>query len=167
MQDSATTEGNLETGIEGGQIVALEMLKGLCVASGLNADAVVRSSQRPYLQIELIGEDVRSTFGRNGQSLDALQFLCNTALSRKAPDVRLMLDADGYRQRRADTLKEQALEAADEVKKQNIEAEMGPLPAHERRIVHSVLSEDPDIITYSEGEEPNRRIVITVRAAQS
>ena len=160
---------NIENGnqatveVEGGQQTALDLLEGLCVASGLSASAVVRSAQKPYLQIELVGEDVRSTFGRNGQSLDALQFLCNTVLSRQAPDVRLMLDADGYRQRRADSLRDQALEAAAEVKKQNIEAEIGPLPAHERRIVHSVLSEDPDITTYSEGEEPNRRIIVSAK----
>ena len=157
-------DGNIgATEIDGGQKTALNLLEGLCAASGLMASAVIRSAQKPYLQIELVGEDVRSTFGRNGQSLDALQFLCNTVLSRQAPDVRLMLDADGYRQRRADSLKDQALEAAAEVKKQNIEAEIGPLPAHERRIVHSILAEDPDITTYSEGEEPNRRIIVAAR----
>src|SRR5215472_17572156 len=84
---------------------AYDLLEGLCAASGLDARVVVRSVQRPYLHLELIGGDVRATFGRMGQSLDSLQFLCNMILSRgEGSEVRLMLDAEGYRARRAASL---------------------------------------------------------------
>ena len=76
-------------------------------------------------------------------------------------DVRLMLDAEGYRGRRADALRQRALDLAREVKERNQEAELEPLPAHERRIIHAALSEDPNVSTYSEGDEPHRRIVIS------
>ena len=141
---------------------AYDLVQGLCEASGLEARAVVRSAQRPYLNIELMGADIQTTFARMGPGIDALQLLCNMILPRHmATDVRLTLDAEGYRARRADSLVQRALDLASEVKERNQEAELEPLPAHERRIIHAALSEDPDISTYSEGDEPHRRIVIS------
>jgi len=146
------------------QRMALTFIQELCAASGLGAEAVVRSAQKPYLQIEIIGENVRQTWGRQGQTLDALQFLCNTVLAhRVSSDVRLMLDAEGYRARRAATLIERARELAREVRERNQEAELEPLPAHERRIIHNALLDEPNITTYSEGDEPERHIVIAPR----
>ena len=141
---------------------ALTLVQGICEASGLDARAVVRSAQKPYMQIELLGSDIRTTFGRMGQGLDALQLLCNMILPRHAEsDVRLMLDAEGYRERRADSLRQRAMDLAREVKERNEEAELEALPAHERRIIHATLAEDPSISTYSEGDEPHRHIVIS------
>ena len=146
------------------QQIALTLMEEICASTGLEARAVVRSVQKPYLNIELLGEDIRTTWGRMGQGLDALQFLCNTVLSRRVgSDVRLLLDAEGYRERRAESLRQRALELAEEVKSRNQEAELEPLPAHERRIIHAVLADDPDISTYSEGDEPGRRVVISPR----
>jgi len=141
---------------------AYDLAQGLCEASGLDARAVVRSAQKPYLHIELMGADIQTTFARAGQGLDALQLLFNMILPRRLEsDVRLMLDAEGYRARRADALTQRARDLAREVKERNQEAELEPLPAHERRIIHAALSEDPEISTYSEGDEPHRRIVIS------
>src|SRR5450432_3361625 len=141
---------------------AFDLVQGLCEASGMEARAVVRSAQKPYLHIELLGADIQTTFGRMGQGLDALQMLCNMVLPRNMDtDVRLMLDAEGYRARRADSLRQRAVDLAREVKERNQEAELEPLPAHERRIIHAALSDDPDVSTYSEGDEPHRRIVIS------
>lgn len=141
---------------------AFDLVQGLCEASGLDARAVVRSANKPYLHIELMGPDIVSTFARFGQGLDALQLLCNMILPRHmATDVRLMLDAEGYRERRAESLRKRAVDLAHEVMERNEEAELEPLPAHERRIIHSALSEIPEVSTYSEGEEPHRRIVIS------
>lgn len=146
------------------QQIALTLMQEICASSGLEANAVVRSIQKPYMNIELLGEGVRMTWGRMGQGLDALQFLSNTILSRRVgSDVRLLLDAEGYRERRADSLRQRALELAEEVKSRNQEAELEPLPAHERRIIHAALADDPEISTYSEGDEPARRVVISPR----
>lgn len=146
------------------QHTALTMMQELCEASGLNARAVVRSVQKPYLHIEILGGDIRATWGRSGQGLDALQFLSNTILSRRiGSDVRLLLDAEGYRERRAEALRQRARELATEVKMRNQEAELEPLPAHERRIIHAALADDPGVSTYSEGDEPARRVVIAPR----
>lgn len=169
MSDTSTEENAAspvvpEEDLNPDQRVALTFMQELCAASGLGAQAVVRSAQKPYLQIEIVGENVRQTWGRQGQTLDALQFLCNTVLAhRVSSDVRLMLDAEGYRARRAATLIERARELAREVRERNQEAELEPLPAHERRIIHNALIDEPGITTYSEGDEPERHIVIAPR----
>ena len=147
------------------QQTALAFMEEVCAATGQAVRPVVRATQGSYLHIDLVGDDVRATWGRMGQSLDALQFLCNLILSRRiSSDVRLVLDADSYRERRAETLRQRAIELANEVKARREEAELEPLPAHERRIIHAALADDPDIRTYSEGDEPDRRVVISPRA---
>jgi len=144
--------------------IAVEVLTGICNCMEQNAYPVVRDVQGAYLNIEIMGDDMRSTYGRLGASLDALQLLSNTIVARRTRgDVRVILDAGGYRERRIETLTERALEMAKAVKEHNQEAEMEPLPPHERRIIHTILMEDPDIRTFSEGEEPNRRIVVSPR----
>ena len=169
MSDTSTEESVAapvvpEEDLNPDQRAALTFMQELCEASGLGAQAIVRSAQKPYLQIEIVGENVRHTWGRQGQTLDALQFLCNTVLAhRVSSDVRLMLDAEGYRARRAATLIERARELAREVRERNQEAELEPLPAHERRIIHNALIDEPGIMTYSEGDEPDRHIVIAPR----
>src|SRR5262245_54495627 len=146
------------------QQTAMALLEEVCAATGQEVRPELRSIQGSYLHIELIGDDVRTTWGRMGQSLDALQMLCNMILSRRvASEVRMVLDADNYRERRADLLRQRAMDLAREVKARGEEAELEPLPAHERRIIHSALADDPDIRTYSEGNDPDRRVVISPR----
>ncbi len=143
---------------------ALTFVEEICAASHLELRPIVRALHPPYIEIELVGDDAAGTFGRYGQSLDALQFLTNLILShRLSSDIRLLLDAGRYRERRAAALREHAMEIAREVKARNEEAELEPLPAHERRIIHTALADDPDIRTYSEGDEPDRHIVISPR----
>ena len=143
---------------------ALAILEEMCEASGMQMEAVIRSVERPYVHIELIGPEAAATWGRLGHSLDALQFLVNLIVAhRVGPEVRVVLDADNYRKRRADALTTMATELAAEVKARNEEAEFEPLPAHERRIIHAALADDPGIETYSEGDDPDRRVVIAPR----
>lgn len=145
-----------------GETQALRLVEEICAAASLDVSVVVRSLQPPYISIEILGQDAGLTFGRSGASLDALQLLCNMVLPRiTGSEVRLMLDAEGYRERRMEALRRRAVDLAREVKERNQEAELEPLPAHERRIIHAVLAEDTEISTYSEGDEPNRRVVIS------
>ncbi len=151
-----TTELNAD------QRQAVCLLEEVCVASGLDCAPIVRSLQGAYIYIDLAGSDAHITWGRMGHSLDALQFLCNLIIShRVSTDVRIVLDSDNYRQRRAHALEEKALEIAREVKERQEEAEFEPLPSHERRLIHTLLAEDPDITTYSEGDDPDRHVVIS------
>ncbi len=147
---------------------AMVVLDGFCAASGEDMYPVATFLDAPYLHVSLEGTDLHQSWGRSGQGLDALQFLLNLIVSRKVSgDVRIMLDAAGYRARREEQLRTLALEIAAEVKSRNEECEIEPLPAHERRLIHAVLAEDPDIITHSEGKEPHRFIVVGPRIAAS
>ena len=143
------------------EAVALSVLEEVCKESLLEIRPVVRSVQPPYIEIELVGPDALASFGKNGKQLDALQFLCNTIISRKAPsDVRVSLDASDYRQRRIEALETLARDCAAQVIERQEECELDPLPSHERRIVHNILSEIEGIRTFSEGEDTNRHIII-------
>ncbi|MCL5283811.1 MAG: hypothetical protein M1330_03760 [Armatimonadetes bacterium] len=118
----------------------------------------------PYLNMELVGEDAAAIFGRYGEYLDSLQYLVNQAFAKRyGREKRLILDAGGYRERRAQTLRKLALDLAAQVKSLGQEAELDPLPPQERRIIHNTLADDPEVTTYSEGMEPNRYVVITPR----
>lgn len=143
---------------------AFDIVREMVQAAGLDVWPQLRSTHPPYLDIELVGEDATTTLGRNGPSLDALQYLANLVIRRRvSSDVRIVLDAGGYRERRAQTLTRLAKDLAAQVKERQEECELDPLPAHERRIIHNALLDDPDVTTYSEGEDPDRRIIIAPR----
>ncbi len=137
---------------------AVAVLNGAMRAGNLSVKAMVVSHNGRYLYIELVGRDA-CEFG--GTQLEALQEIINLILTRKYHlEARCVLDADGYRERRAQKLHKLALEIAEEVKQNHGEAELDPLPPYERRVVHMALKDDPHIMTYSEGEGSGRHIVI-------
>jgi spoIIIJ-associated protein len=146
------------------QRIALQLMNEICDRLPHDVRPVGREMQGCYFYVELVGEDAQRFWGHAGKSLDALQFIANNILVRRVRgELRLVLDAGGYRERRAAVLRARALELAQEVKAMNQEAELEPLPPHERRIIHKALADDPDVRTYSEGEEPDRRIIISPR----
>jgi spoIIIJ-associated protein len=144
--------------------VAREVLTEICRLSGLDMTPVVSGRHDAYLEVELVGDGAAGTFGRNGRTLDALQYIVNLLIGRRGSgEVRVLLDADGYRERRAQVLCDLALEYAAQVKDRQEECELDPLPPHERRIIHKALAGEDGIRTYSEGDEPDRRVVIAPR----
>ena len=99
--------------------------------------------------------------GRRGQTLDALQLLCYRAASMGVSDrKRVTLDAAGYRERRREMLEEEAEIAAERANRNGEPVRLEPMSASERRMVHEVLKDRSDVETYSEGDEPERRIVV-------
>ncbi len=161
---SETSEPEIQVAPDERDLAALEIIGEICTASGLAMTASIRGVEGSYLKVELVGDDAARIFGAHGRMLDALQFLANLIISRRlGPGVRVLLDAGGYRERRLKMLTDLAHEYAEEVKARNEECEIDSLPPHERRIIHKLLSDDPDVMTYSEGEEPDRRIIIAPR----
>jgi spoIIIJ-associated protein len=113
--------------------------------------------------ISLAGADARLFAGRGGQVLDALQLLALNILpdrQERRSGFHVTFDADGYRQRRREMLEKIAHETAEAVRRSKMEAVLDPMTPYERRIVHHALVGEPDVRTYSEGEEPKRYIVI-------
>jgi spoIIIJ-associated protein len=145
---------------------AMAVLQDMCAATDMDLVPVARGEHGSYLEVDLEGSDAEATFGTHGKSLDALQYLANLIVARRVGmDVRVILDAAGYRERRAQVLTDLAVECANQVKERQEECELDALPPHERRIVHTALKDDTAIVTYSEGEEPDRRVIIAPREA--
>lgn len=113
------------------------------------------------LRVTLAGPDVSIIIGKHGQTLQALQHLVNLVYNRhRAERQRIVLDAEGYRERREATLRAMAQRAAQQAKQTGREVILQPLPAIERRVVHLALQEVPGIETRSMGEEPERRVIV-------
>lgn len=142
----------------------LAFAEGFAAASGLEVTARLVRDDAESVLVAFEGEDARFLIGRGGQVLDAIQLLALNATGGPSRGrLHVTFDSDGYRQRREKVLTDLALELADQVAASGQEAVLDPLPPLERRIVHRVLTERTDIQTYSEGEEPDRYIVIAPR----
>ncbi|WP_378956913.1 RNA-binding cell elongation regulator Jag/EloR [Pelosinus sp. sgz500959] len=110
------------------------------------------------------GNDLGILIGKHGQTLDALQYLTNLAANRDAEGkVRIVLDVEDYRQRRTDTLIRLASRLGDNVKRRGEKVVLEPMSSNERKIIHMALQNDQRIVTYSEGEEPYRKVVIALK----
>jgi spoIIIJ-associated protein len=140
--------------------VLRELLEEIVDSLGLDADVRIEESDGALTGC-VEGEDVGLFIGRHGQTIDAVQHLAQRITFRGgSPDVRIVVDADGYRERRAKTLRSIALDAAEESLRSGQAVELDPMPASERRIVHEYLRERGDVETHSEGEEPQRYLVV-------
>ncbi len=142
-----------------------ELLEDLLaeIADGLGLDVEIEVEEGDgLLKGNLRGEDVGLFIGRRGQTIDAVQHLAQRIVFHEGPsDVRIVIDADGYRERRAETLRADADGAAEETLRTGQPVEMDPMPASERRVVHEHLRDRGDVGTHSEGDEPERRLVVS------
>lgn len=115
-------------------------------------------------RINIVGKDMGLLIGRKGETLNALQFIAGLMINRKREEkVRIVLDVEDYRKKREQSLEALALRLAEKVKQTQKNVIMRPMSSQERRIVHMVLQEDPLVVTYSMGEEPNRKVVIALK----
>jgi spoIIIJ-associated protein len=168
--DAQSAEGSIAEGeTEVVEVVAsqrdgeilVELVRELLDAAQLSVTAELGSIAGRYVNIVLDGKDVAFIVGKHGEVLNALQYLVNIVSGRRIErGVRATLDGNDYRRRREEALTQLAQRIAEQVKKRGEEAVLDALPAFERRIVHKALGEIEGITTYSEGEEPNRRVVI-------
>jgi spoIIIJ-associated protein len=140
--------------------VLRELLEEIADSLGLDVDVRVEQSDGTLTGC-VEGEDVGLFIGRRGQTIDAVQHLAQRIVFRGgSPDARVVIDAGGYRERRAESLRSLALDAAEESLRSGQAVELDPMPASERRIVHEYLRERGDVETHSEGEEPERYLVV-------
>lgn len=138
-----------------------DILKTLAKKSGLDAEIKVGELQGKYINLSIDGREAGFLVGKNGEVLNSLQYLINlVAKQQLANGVRVTLDGNDYRKRRAESLTNLANKIAEKVKERGEEAVLEALPAFERRVIHKALQEIEGVTTYSEGEEPDRRVVI-------
>ena len=115
------------------------------------------------LSINMEGSNMGILIGKRGQTLDSLQYLTNRVANKMQDGyVRVKLDTEDYRRRRKETLENLAKNIASKVKRTRKTVSLEPINPYERRIIHSALQSDPAVSTHSEGEEPYRRVVVTL-----
>jgi spoIIIJ-associated protein len=137
-----------------------ELLKTLRDAMGLDADVAV-ADDGEVVRGTLTGEDLGLFIGRHGQTIDAVQHLAMRVVANAAGERRLVeVDAEGYRDRRAEALHGQADAAAEEALRFGRPAALDAMSAPERKLVHEYLRDRGDVQTYSEGDEPQRHLVV-------
>jgi spoIIIJ-associated protein len=138
-----------------------ELLEEIAGALGLDAEVEVEEDAG-VLYGRLEGEEMGLFIGRHGNTIEAVQHLAQRIVFPGGPaGTRIVIDAGGYRERRAQLLRDDADDAAEEALRTGREVEFEPLPASERRIVHEYLRDRGDVTTHSEGEEPDRYVVIS------
>ena len=151
--------GGVATAEDGEALAAL--LRELLASAGMEVSVALGEINGRYVSLKLDGKDAAYLVGKHGEVLNALQYLVNVVAHRRiGTDARATLDGNDYRKRREDVLTQMAANIAAQVKERGEEAVLDALPAFERRIVHKALQEIDGVQTYSEGEEPNRRVVI-------
>lgn len=113
------------------------------------------------ITFNIVGEKIAILIGKRGQTLNALQYLLHLVVNRGAKHYyTVVLDAEGYRDRRKDTLYTLAGRLADKAIRTQKEVLLEPMPAYERKVIHTALQNNKTVSTYSDGSEPNRRVVI-------
>jgi spoIIIJ-associated protein len=131
---------------------------------GLNASIEDTTDEDGNALFHVSGGDLGILIGRRGQTLDAMQLLINVYANRLSDEhIRIILDAERFRERRKKTLQDLSLRLANQVIRTKKEVVLEPMSSHERRIIHFQLQNHPKVKTFSKGDEPNRRIVITLK----
>ena len=116
------------------------------------------------IELELKGPEMGVLIGKRGQTLDSLQYLTNLALNRKSDNyLRVKIDTEDYRRRRKETLENLAKNMAYKAKRTKRPVSLEAMNPYERRIIHSALQNDKYVVTHSEGEEPYRHVVVTLK----
>lgn len=141
--------------------VAVDFLSGVIKALGLPLRITAEENDRSIL-INLSGPNLGLLIGYHGQTLDALQYLVNLAANKASRDRKpVVLDCEGYRQRRLRMLEKLALRTAEKVRRAGGSISLEPMTASERRAIHLALQDNPYVQTHSEGEEPFRKVVVS------
>ena len=117
-----------------------------------------------FLDIDLSGDDMGVLIGKRGQTLDSVQYLVSLVVNKEAEEyIRVKVDTENYRKRRKETLENLAKNIAYKVKRTKRSVSLEPMNPYERRIIHSALQNDKYVTTHSEGEEPFRHVVVTLK----
>lgn len=142
-----------------------EFLKDVFAAMNLTVIIDVKYNEdESVMDIDLSGDEMGVLIGKRGQTLDSLQYLVSLVVNKETDKhIRVKVDTENYRQRRKDTLENLARNISFKVKRTKRNVSLEPMNPYERRIIHSALQNDKFVTTYSEGEEPFRRVVVTLK----
>jgi len=144
---------------------AVDFLTSVFDSMGISVKIDARlNEEEKELEIDLSGEEMGILIGKRGQTLDSLQYLVSLVVNKETDDyLRVKLDTENYRERRKETLETLAKNIAYKVKRTRRSVSLEPMNPYERRIIHSALQNDKYVFTRSEGEEPFRHVVISLK----
>ncbi len=143
--------------------VGLDFLKSTAEKMGLELAFQAQGNQ-DSLYIDIEGKDAGTIIGKRGQTLDAVQYLTSLVVNKENKDyVRVVLDAENYREKREKTLKNLAMKLAGKVVKTRKYVKLEPMNPYERMVIHATLQNNPRVETCSDGEEPYRRVIIKLK----
>ena len=144
---------------------ATDFLKDVLSKMEIENDVKAKyDSEENCLNIEISGEDMGVLIGKRGQTLDSLQYLVSLVVNKGTKEyIRVKVDTENYRERRNKTLENLAKNMAFKVKRTRRSVTLEPMNPYERRVIHSALQNDSYVTTHSEGEEPYRKVVITLK----
>ena len=151
--------------VEDQTIQAVEQfIKDTLKAMDMEVEITTSIDEDGALCVDMKGEHMGILIGKRGQTLDSLQYLANRVANKHQDGyVRVKLDTENYRERREETLNHLAKNIAHKVKRNRRPVILEPMNPYERRIIHSALQSDPYVTTHSEGEEPYRKVVVTLK----
>lgn len=133
----------------------------------MKIDTNIKIERKKYdlnINVEGNGKDMGIIIGKRGKTLDSIQYLTSLKVNKgREKYIRIVLDTEGYRQKREETLKRLAFRMAEKVKRIGKSVKLEYMNPYERRIIHSTLQNDPNVTTYSEGKEPYRKVVIELK----
>lgn len=152
-------EEELEPGL---RLEVKQFLDGVFSRMGIVASCKVKSlAENNVLEVDIEGPDTAALIGRRGDTLDALQYLTGLVINRHEDEyIRVLLNAENYREKREETLRKLARRLANNVIRYGKPVRLEPMNPYERRVLHSTLQNNPKVETYSEGTDPYRRVVI-------
>lgn len=143
---------------------AEDFLKGTLNAMNMQVEIKASFDEEGTLNIDLNGDEMGVLIGKRGQTLDSVQYLTSLVVNKgNGPYVRVKVDTEDYRRRRKETLENLARNIASKVRRTRKPVFLEPMNPYERRIIHSALQNDRYVCTHSEGEEPYRKVVITLK----
>ena len=143
---------------------AQEFLQEVTKLMGVNVSVAVANDEEGNVRVNMEGDTLGILIGRRGETLDALQYLTSLQVNKGQDDyTRVTLDTEGYRAKREEALVRLANRMANRAQKTGRKVSLEPMNPYERRILHSALQDHPAVTTHSEGEEPNRHVVITLK----
>lgn len=147
------------------QDLVVEFLDQVFDAMSMNVEIIIAyNEEEQEMNVDLVGEDMGILIGKRGQTLDSLQYLVSLVVNKKSADyIRVKLDTENYRERRKETLETLAKNIAYKVKRTRHSVSLEPMNPYERRIIHSALQNDRYVVTKSEGDEPFRHVVISLK----
>ena len=142
-----------------------EFLKSVFHAMDMAVEIIVKvNEEEKLIEVDLKGDDMGVLIGKRGQTLDSLQYLTNLAVNKHSENYyKVKVDTEDYRKRRKDTLENLAKNIAYKVKRTKRPVELEPMNPFERRVIHSALQNDRYVTTHSEGDEPYRHVVVTLK----